>query len=74
MQKIGSHQKLQVPDGFTFVAASSDLNVSYAVSTTLVAFKPDMTAAVIGHFITKTKIDMKLSDAEYNKKLYATLT
>lgn len=63
-----------MPYGFTFVAASSDLNLSYAVSTSIVAFKPDMTATVIDHFITKTKIDMKLSDAEYNRKLYSVLT
>ena len=74
LDKIGTSQKLQVPDGFTFVAASSDLNLSYAITTTIVAFKRDMTATVIAHFITATRIGLKLSDAEYNQKVYAALT
>ena len=56
------------------MAASTDLNLSYAMSTTIVAFKHDMTAAVLAHIITKTKIDMKLTDAEYNQKVYNALS
>ena len=55
-----------MPDGYVFVAASTDLNVSYALTTTIVAFKPDMTAHVMHHMFTKCKIDSRLPTAEYN--------
>ena len=71
--KAGDIPQLVVPDGFVFVAASTDLNLSYAMTTTLVAFKPDMTAHVLYHFFTPCKIDMKLTDADYNKKVYDAL-
>lgn len=64
--KVSDFAKLQVPDGYVLVAAATDLNVSYAASTAIVAFKRDMTAAVIDHFITRCNIDSKLNDTEYN--------
>ena len=41
IRKSTSTPQLVVPDGYVFVAASTDLNVSYALTTTIVAFKPD---------------------------------
>ena len=34
LSKIGEVHQLVVPDGYIFVTASTDLNVSYALSTT----------------------------------------
>jgi hypothetical protein len=40
-----------------FVAAATDLNTSYAATTAVVAFKPDMTAVVVHHNILPCNID-----------------
>lgn len=66
-------KKLQVPDGYVFVSAATDLNVSYAASTTITAFKPDMTAHVLWHETTPSRIDGKLNDAEYGREVVALL-
>ena len=58
--------RLVVPEGYVFVAASTDLNVSYAASTVITAFKPDMTAHVLYHELTRSRIDSKLNDTEYS--------
>lgn len=63
-------RRLVVPDEFIFVAASTDLNVSYAATSTIVAFKRDMTAHVLWHEVTPCKIDAKLNETEYNQKVY----
>jgi hypothetical protein len=72
--KTNSFEKLEIPDGYIFVSAASDLNVSYAITTTITAFKPDMTACVIYHKISKCRIDSKLNNTEYNQKIYNKLT
>lgn len=48
---------LEVPDGHLFVAASIDLNTSYAATAAMVAFKPDTTSQVIWHSTFDMKID-----------------
>lgn len=58
-------KKLHIPDGYVFVAASTDLNVSYAATCAITAFKPDMTAHVLWHETFRSRIDGKLNDAEY---------
>lgn len=58
--------QLVVPDGYVFVAASTDLNLSYALTTTIVGFKPDMTAHVITYFFTRCYVDSKMPFAQYN--------
>lgn len=63
-----------MPDGYVFVAASTDLNLSYALTTVIVGFKPDMTAHVITYFFTKCSIDSKLPTAQYNEAVYDVLT
>ena len=62
-------KKLEVPDGYTFVCGAIDLNVSYAITLTLLACKPDTTAAVIYHKLFRCQIDGKLPDAEYNQRV-----
>lgn len=58
-------KKLEVPDGYVFIAAATDLNVSYAASTVITAFKPDMTSHVLWHDLTPSRIDGKLNDTAY---------
>lgn len=70
MSRSNEVGRLKVPEGYVLVACATDLNVSYAASTTITAFKPDMTAHVIYHEITPCKIDSKLNDTEYNQKVY----
>lgn len=66
--------QLQVPDGYVFVAASTDLNLSYALTTTIVGFKPDMTAHIIHYFFTRCYVDSKMPTAQYNEAIYDLLT
>lgn len=73
VSRMNEFKRLEVPDGFLFVAASSDLNVSYAITTSITAFKPDMTAVVLYHKIKRCRIDGKLNDTEYNQKVFNTL-
>lgn len=66
--------QLVVPDGYVFVAASTDLNLSYALTTTIVGFKPDMTAHIIHYFFTRCYVDSKMPTAQYNETIYDLLT
>lgn len=66
--------QLVVPDGYVFVAASTDLNLSYALTTVIVGFKPDMTAHVISYFFSKCNVDSQLPSAQYNEAIYELLT
>jgi hypothetical protein len=65
--------KLFVPDGYIFISAATDLNVSYGATTVISAFKRDMTCHVLYHHITKCRIDSCLNDTEYNKLVYSLL-
>lgn len=73
VRKASSTPRLAVPEGYIFVAASTDLNVSYAMTTVVVAFKPDMTAHVIHHMFTRCKIDSRLPQAEYANEVMSAL-
>lgn len=57
LEKVGQTHQLVVPDGYIFTAAATDLNVSYALSTTIVAFKKDMSSIVLFHDIQRCRID-----------------
>ena len=70
LARANAVKRMVVPDGFIFVACATDLNVSYAASTTITAFKTDMTSHVLWHEVTPCKIDQKLNDTEYNQKVY----
>lgn len=71
--KIGQHKKLEVPDGFIFTACAIDINSSYGLTYSIVAFKRDLTAAVLYHGIFKTSIDGKLTDTAYTQEVYNVL-
>lgn len=72
--RINSFKQLEVPDGFMFVAAATDLNTSYAATTAVVAFKPDMTAVVVHHNILPCNIDQKQNDTAYAQAIHALLS
>lgn len=74
LAKIGRTKRLEVEDGYTFVCASSDLNVSFAVTTTLIAFKRDLTGTVIDHFVTPCRIPTTLNETEYNQRVHDILS
>lgn len=66
--------ELVIPDGYSSgVFASSDLNLSYAVSTTVWAFRPDGSSHLIWKQLIKCHVDAKLSEGEYNKAVYEVL-
>ena len=71
---ISGNPKSEVPDGYVFVAAATDLNVSYAASTVVTAFKPDMTSIVLAHFLVKCHIDQLLPETQYNQAVYKLLS
>ena len=65
--------RLALPEGFQFAVASSDLNLSFCISTTVVGFKVDGTAHVMAHIFRKCGIGGRVADAEYNRKVYNVL-
>lgn len=62
-----------LPPGFVFVAAATDINPSYALTTTIVAFKPDRTAFVSEWIITPIAIDSSLNDTAFEAAVYDVL-
>lgn len=64
---------LTVPEGYILTVASTDLNVSYGLTTVLVCFKIDGSAHVIWHDIQPCRIPSTLTQAEYNQQVYAQL-
>lgn len=72
-KKVSSTPRLVVPDGYTFVAASTDLNLSKYLTTTIVAFKRDMTSTVIHHEFSPCHVDLKLPDGERNMQIHKVL-
>lgn len=71
--KVTNTKVGEIPDGHILTVASTDLNLSKYCTTTIWTFKRDMTAVCIYHHLTKCNIDMKLSDAEYNRQVVQVL-
>lgn len=72
-EKLTNTKVGEIPDGHILTVASTDLNLSKYCTTTIWTFKRDMTAVCIYHHLTKCNIDMKLSDAEYNRQVVQVL-
>ena len=66
-------QRGSVPDGFVFTAAATDINPSYALTTAIIAFDRDRTGLVVDHVITPIRIDSRVNDTEYSRKIYEAL-
>ena len=67
LSRISNVKRDTVPDGYLFVCASTDCNFSKYLTTTILAFKRDMTAVVIDHFFTNCCIPTTLTDTAYNQ-------
>lgn len=65
--------RLAVPDGFVLVVAATDINPSYALTTSITAFARDRTAFVLEHVVSPVCIDGKVNDTEFARLLYAAL-
>ena len=63
----------EIPDGFQFAVASSDLNLSFCISTTITAFKADGSAHILKHIFRKCGIMGRVADAAYNAAVYEVL-
>ena len=74
LEKVIDVPHLVIPHGTVLTVASSDLNVSYAITTSIVAFDRDMTAHVVWHELTRCRIDSKLPETEYNNAVIRALT
>lgn len=70
LSRMNTNEMLEVPNGFTHVFASSDLNLSESIHTVICAFRPDQTSQVIFHMVKPCNIDFKLNETEFNKRVY----
>lgn len=74
VRKTNEFNELEVPDGYCITVGAIDLNTSYCMTYSLVAFKRDTTGIVIGYGFEKCSIDQKLTDMAYNQQVYNKLT
>lgn len=74
LDKVSQHPHGTVPPGSTLVCATTDLNVSYALTLVVTAFAPDQSATVIDHHIIHTSIPSTLNDTEYSQQVYGALS
>lgn len=61
------------PEGTELVAAATDINPSYALTTTITCFTADRTAFVTFYKTTKVKIDDSENDTAYHQHVYDAL-
>ena len=62
-----------LPPGFDFIAAATDINPSYALTTAVTAFDRDRTAIVVWHWIDPIQIDDRVNDTAFNQRIYDAL-
>ena len=74
LEKIGSTPMLTTPQGTQIVVSSWDLNVSHALTNTIVSFDSHMTATILYHEIYKCHISSNLPETEYHQQVYNLLT
>lgn len=73
--RISSLRRLEVPKtGVRLVAASTDLNVSKYMTTTIVVFLNDGSQVCIWHDFHKTSISANVPPEEYDRQLYNALS
>ena len=64
-------KELELPsENVQWVVASSDLNLSFAITTTIVVFKRDQTATVIYHKFRKCSIPYNIPEQDYYQRTY----
>lgn len=70
LKKIGSTACLEIPENTRIVVSSWDLNVSHALTNSIVAFDSNMTATVVFHEIFKCRIPSTLPEQQYHRAVY----
>ena len=61
------------PTGHDFIAAATDINPSYALTTAVVAFDRDRTAVVLWHGIDPIHFDDTVNDTAFTQGIYSAL-
>ena len=74
LDKIGTTPMLTIPQGTQMVVSSWDLNVSHALTNTIISFDSHMTATVLYHEVFKCHISSNLPEIEYHQQVYNLLT
>jgi hypothetical protein len=74
MQRTTKRAQCERPDWVTNIYASSDVNPSYALSTVVVGFGRDQTAAVLWYGIHPMSILGGIPAPEHNRQLFAALS
>lgn len=59
-----------LPEGTVYVAAATDVNPSYGLTSAITAFDAQLTGTVIAYHVTKCAISDKLNEAEFNRRVY----
>lgn len=72
--KDAGFAELSVPDGYLHLFASTDLNLSYALTTTIMAYRPDGSAAMVYHETWPSSINGKLNGSAYYSEVVKKLT
>jgi len=74
MSRAANRKPWERPDWAGYVIASTDVNPSYALSTTIPGFGQDQSAAVLWYGLHKLDIPGETSAPELARQLYAELT
>lgn len=74
LKKDGGFAQFEVPPGYLHLFASTDLNLSYGLTTTITAWKADGSGALVFHEVWACHIDGKLTGPAYYKAVTAVLT
>ena len=74
LKKDGGFAEFSAPAGYLHIFAATDLNVSYALTTTVTAFKADGSGAVVLHERHQVQIGGKLNGRAYYRAVFAALS
>lgn len=74
LSKVGNTPMLQPPEGTQMVVSSWDLNVSHALTNTIMAFDSKMCCTILYHEVYRCSISSALPETEYHKAVYNLLT
>lgn len=74
LAKDGGFGVFEVPPGYLHLFASTDLNLSYALTTTITAWKADGSGALVFHETYPVQLDGKLAGPAYYQAVAKILT
>ena len=73
-QQLDKRKKLETPDWVTRILASTDINPAYALSSIVIGFGEDQTAAVLWYGLHKMYLSASMPKGEFDKRLFEELT